>query len=357
VQGATTSPGSATSSRGGATTIATSRPLALLKWSPQSDNVAVTAGRVTAGGSPVAGALVRVDGFEVPARTSADGAFSYPADVTRLAGHRVTVADASHATAAGEPLSPVVRTALARAVGWVNVAYALHDVRAGRDRSGRPTLTARLSFAGGAPPATVALSSYELSGTVVDASGRPVAGARISTRTLDHDFWAVSAPTDAQGRYRSVFIASSETGGNPVPFNVRVARGDLVWEFLPDENVLFQRLESATMNLRLPPANYPLALPLPTSYPGAIYEGVVAGVAVGGLPVRPVAATWPDRAGRFTLTLPSALRGRTVSLWEAQLDLFSRRPAVPGGPVELKDWPSALPPDAPRDLMRVRLLR
>jgi hypothetical protein len=130
-----------------------------------------------------------------------------------------------------------------------------------------------------------------------------------------------------------------------------------VWEFLPDENVLFQRLESATMNLRLPPANYPLALPLPTSYPGAIYEGVVAGVAVGGLPVRPVAATWPDRAGRFTLTLPSALRGRTVSLWEAQLDLFSRRPAVPGGPVELKDWPSALPPDAPRDLMRVRLLR
>jgi hypothetical protein len=109
------------------------------------------------------------------------------------------------------------------------------------------------------------------------------------------------------------------------------------------------------MDLRLPPRGYAMVLPLPRSYPGAIYEGIVVGVAQGDVPVRAVSVTWPDAVGRFRLVLPRSLAGRKVSLWEAKLDLFSRAAAKPGGAIDLRDWPRALAPDAPRDLARVTL--
>jgi hypothetical protein len=341
----------------GGPAIATPRPYALVKWDPDTDNVAVASGRVTLGGAPVAGLRLRVDRWRLPRATSADGAFSYPADVTRLARHEVAVVDADEASVKGARVSQSERDALLRATAAISVAYPVHDLVAGRDARGNPTVSGRLSFRDGSAPPTVALSSYELSGTVIDSHGKPVVGARVSTRTLDRDFWTVSSPTDAAGRYRSVFIASSELGGDPVPFSVRVAKGDIVYEFLPDENVLFRRLQSARMDLRLPPKNFPLALPLPTSYPGAVYGGVAAGVAVDGRPVRLLAATWPDARGRFRLTLPRELRGQTVSLWEARLELFSGARATAGGAIDLRDWPAQLPADAPRDLASVTLPR
>jgi hypothetical protein len=325
----------------GPVAISTPPPRALGFWSPDSDNVAVVTGRVTAGSKPAPGVRLRVDRWELPRPTDANGAFSYPVDTTRLARHVVAVVEP-----AGE-----------RATAAITVAYPIHDVRAGRDARGNPTLSGRISFADGSPPPTAALYSYELTGTVTDAKGKPVVGARVSTRTLDRDFWTVSSPTDENGRYRSVFIASSELGGNPVPYSVRVAKGDRVYEFLPDENVNFQRLQSARMDVRLPPRGYAMALPKPTSYPGAVYEGVVVGAAADGRPVRPLAATWPDAGGRFTLTLPRELAGKTVTLWEAKLDLFSRAAARAGGPIDLRDWPPELAPDEPQDLLRVELPR
>jgi hypothetical protein len=255
----------------------------------------------------------------------------------------------------GAELGDAQRAALEHATAAVQVAYAVHDLKAGKDAHGNPTVSGRLAFRDGTAPPTVALLTYELRGTVVDADGKPVVGARVSTRTLDRDFWTVSAPTDSHGRYHSVFIASSELGGDPVPFSVRVAKDDLVYEFLPDENVLFRRLQSARMDLRLPPKNYPLALPDPTSYPGAVYEGIVAGVTASGKPVRPLAATWPDAQGRFTLTLPGRLAGEAVSIWEARLDLFSKARATAGGAIDLRDWPTRLPAGAPREIASVTL--
>lgn len=109
------------------------------------------------------------------------------------------------------------------------------------------------------------------------------------------------------------------------------------------------------MDLRLPPRGYPMLLPLPHSYPGAIYEGVAVGAAQADLPIRPVNITWPDASGRFRILLPSSLAGRTLSLWEAKLDLFSKTPAKAGGTIDLRDWPKTLAPDTPRDLARVTL--
>ena len=52
--------------------------------------------------------------------------------------------------------------------------------------------------------------------TISDASGKPVQGATVVTRTTDRDFWTFSLPSNAQGHYVSFFSASDEAGDNPV---------------------------------------------------------------------------------------------------------------------------------------------
>jgi hypothetical protein len=334
--------------------IAVPPPAALTTWSVDSDNLVAMPVRVTSGGAPVTGALLRVDGYELPP-TDADGRATYVADSTRLARHVVTVADVGQAKIAGAPLTAGTRAAVSASHASLTVAYPIRGVTLGRDAGGNPTVSGRIAYGDGTPPPEVSRYTYQLTGTVTDSGGHPVADARVSTRTVDRDYWTVSSPTDAQGRYDSLFTASDEGGGDPVLFTVRVSVGDVVYQFLSEEFVSFERLRSAQMDIRLPPRGYPIALPLPRSYPGAVYEGIVVGAASGGKPVKPVSASWPDATGRFRMTLPRSLAGKPVTLWEAKLDLFSVPPATPGGTIDLRGWPALLPPDAPRDLARVRL--
>ena len=338
---ATRSDGAATS---GGAAIVVPPPFALAPWRPETDNLVPARGTVMLNGAPVAGVRVKVDGYVLPSATDAQGHFVFLVDATRLARHVVSIVgtDKSAATLRAQHAA-------------ITVAYPLRNVHVSRDGSGRPVVTGTIAQTPGAKPPKVSLYSYELTGIVTDANGKPVTGARVSTRTLGRDYWTLSVPTDAQGRYSSLFTASDASGDSPVPFTVRVAKGNLVYQFLSQEVVEFQRLRSARMDLRLPPRGYPMLLPLPRSYPGAIYEGIVVGAAQGTTPVRPVSVTWPDASGRFRIVLPASLAGRTVSLWEGKLDLFSRAPAQPGGAIDLRDWPKALAPDSPRDLARVAL--
>jgi len=327
----------------------------LQEWNPNSSNLVRAVGTIEVGGQPVAGVVVSVGGYTVPAPTDAQGHFTYLVDDTLLGRHVVTVDDVSRARVNGQALTKTQQSQLLASRSAINVAYSVRNLAVTHDSSGRPVVSGRLATgAGGAPP-LVALLTYQLTGTVTDASGKPVQGAQVSTRTEDRDYWTVSTVTDAKGRYTSLFTASAETPGNPVPFTVRVSMGKLVYQFLPQEFVYFQRLESASLNIQLPPSNYAMALPRPQQYPGAIYTGVLAGVSVDHNVVRPVKVTWPDASGRFSITLPKTLAGKTVSIWEAKLNLFSRIEAKAGGPVDTAGWPSALPPTAPRDLVSVRL--
>ena len=66
--------------------------------------------------------------------------------------------------------------------------------------------------------------TYQLSGTITDANGKPVAGATLVTRTQDRDFWTFSLPSDANGHYTSFFAASDEMGADPVPLPSRWPR-------------------------------------------------------------------------------------------------------------------------------------
>jgi hypothetical protein len=327
----------------------------LAPWQSDTDNLRPLQGVVLYGGSPVSGVVVRVDAYVLPVRTDTHGQFTYLTDATLVARHVVTVADVTNARVRGTLLTPTARAALLAARGAIDVAYPITQVRVTRDASGRPVIEGRVGDTGGHAPPPVALYSYELAGRVTDSDGKPVVGARVSTRTVDRDYWTVSSPTDAQGRYRSLFTASSEQGGNPVPMTVRVSVGDLVYEYLPAEYVKFQRLESAQLDIRLPPRGYPVALPVPRTFPGALYDGFVIGVAVGDSVVRPAEVTWPDSAGRFKIVLPRTLAGRKVSLWEAKLQLFAQNPAAAGRPIDLRDWPAQVPAGAPRDLVSALL--
>lgn len=328
---------------------------ALQAWNANTDNLVRSVGTVEVGGAPVAGVRVRVDNYDVPNPTDAQGHFVYLVDATLLGRHVVTVTDVSNARVRGQALTKAQQSELLSSRAAINVAYAVRDVKVTRDSAGRPVVSGRLVNAAGGPPPSVALLTYQLTGTITDANGKPVAGAQVSTRTQDRDYWTVSSISDAKGRYTSLFTASAELPGNPVPFTVRVSKGDLVYQFLSQEFVYFQRLQSARLDIRLPPPNYAMALPRPRSYAGAVYTGVLAGVTANGVSVRPTAATWPDAAGRFTLTLPKELAGKTVSIWEGKVNLFSVPEAKPGGAVDLTHWPSTLPREAPRDLVSVRL--
>jgi hypothetical protein len=330
--------------------IAVPAPYGLRHWTALTDNLVAAHGTVTLAGTPVRGARIRVDGFDVPAPTDATGGFDYLTDVTRLARHVVRVVDSTRATVGGKALTHVQQAALRAAAAVVTVAYPIRGLTVTRNARGLRVVTGTISLSDGSAPPTVSLYSYELTGTVTGANGKPVAGARVSTRTVDRDYWTVSSATDESGRFSSLFTASDEVGHDPVPMTVRVAVGDLVYQFLPQEFVRFAALRSARLDLRLPPAGYPMALPRPTSYPGAVYQGIVVGVADGDRVLRPVRTTWPDRRGRFTIVLPPSAGGRGLSIWEANLTLFSRAPALPGGAIDLRDWPRTLAPGVPRNL-------
>jgi hypothetical protein len=330
--------------------------LALKAWTAATSNTTPMQGTIELNGKPVVGVRVRVDNYLIPKPTDVYGHFTYLVDDTLLQRHVVTVADASHATVAGKPLTSEQQAALAATPSAITVAYPISNVKVSKNAAGDPVVTGRIMNGDGTPPPKVSLLTYSLSGTVTDSNGKPVAGAIVSTRTVDRDYWTVSSYTDKHGHYTSLFTASDEEGHNPVPFTVKVAVGNDTYQFLPAEYVYFKALESSVLNLQLPPQGFPMALPLPKSFPGAIYTGTVVGATTAnGKVIRPVKATWTDANGGFSLTLPHSYAGKSVSLWEDSTDLFSVKPATPGGPVDLLNWPRALAPNVARNLATVKL--
>jgi hypothetical protein len=328
---------------------------ALRKWVLDGENVYTVRGTVTLDDLPVSGARVVVGGHTLREPTDGEGSFEVDADATRGARREVTVGDLSEARVDGYQLSPEEVQALEGASGFLTVGYTVDELEAEPQDDGTTRVVGRVTFEDGSAPTPVSFFSYELVGSVTDADGGPVADAIVSTRTLDRDHWTVSEPSDEEGRYVSLFGASAREAGDPVPFDVRVAIGDDVFQYLFGEHVLFRRLKSARMNIQLPPEGFAMALPATESYDGAIYSGVLVGVTDEGEQVTPVSATWPDDDGRFELVLPASVAGRSVSVWAASQEVFQEQEATPGGPVNVERWPTALDPSTPQDLTTLEL--
>jgi PQQ-dependent dehydrogenase (methanol/ethanol family) len=331
--------------------------VAVQPWNADSQNEQVVKGTLRWRGKPVAGAGVEVGGYHLPGVTGAGGSFAYPADTSIPGRYVVRVVNVDHATAGGAPLSGAARQALRGIAGEIDVGYAVSGLSTRRGPHG-VVVEGRIALGSGAP-APVSLYTYALSGRIVNAAGKPVFGAVVSTRTLDRQFWTLSDPSDSKGRYTSFFTASDQISTAPrVQFSVQIAHGQRSYAFPFGTNVLFSRLRSATMNIRLPAgaASVP-SLPRPHSYSGAVYQGLRVGLAAGNRPVQPLAATWPDASGRFRLVIARRWLGKTLSFWESDHTVFAHGAPHGGAPVELSTWPVRLAADVPRGLGRVTLPR
>jgi hypothetical protein len=198
--------------------------------------------------------------------------------------------------------------------------------------------------------------TYQLTGTITDAAGKPVQGAVVITRTQDRDFWTHSSATDANGHYTSFFSASDESGANPVSLAVGVALGSVSYGGAVGTNVNFTKLKSATMNIQLG-SGTSYTVQTPSSFTGAVYSGLVVGVTAGGRVVKPLSETWPSGNGSFSMTLPASARGKTLTFWENQRQSFSRFAARPGGAMDLRSWPAQLGDAVPTGLATVKVAR
>jgi alcohol dehydrogenase (cytochrome c) len=321
--------------------IATESGLVVQPWQADSSNAKRATGRLLWNGAPVAHAHIVVDGYTVPQPTAGDGSFSYDADITAPLRHVVRVGGLAGATVHGKPLTPGQQSALRAASGGFSIGYALHGLSAHVEKNGSVVVTGRVSDNAGNAPPPVHLLTYGLSGTITDASGKPVEGAVVITRTQDRDFWTHSSASDANGHYTSFFAASDETDADPVQISVGVALGNVAYGGNVGTNVSFARLKSATMNIQLG-SGTSYTIPPPTSVVGAVYSGLVVGVRAGGKVVKPLAERWPDAKGSFSFTLPASVRGRTLTFWENLRQSFAGTAARPGGAVDLRTWPSQL---------------
>jgi hypothetical protein len=312
-------------------------------------------GCLVADGEPVEGARVKVNNYLVPDATDSNGGFYFPMDVTRPQRADVTVADAAEARIGGEDASESQRRATEAATGSLVVRFKLTELEAERTSEGI-RVTGRASYDDGSPPPAVVLYAYELGGKVVDKDGNPLGGAIVATRSLDLELWSFSSPSAPDGSYRSFFLPSGDEV-DKVGFTMRVAVGDETYEVPNDAVIFFDKLKSAELDLQVPPVGFPLIPGTPRAIPGAVFEGLLVGVTADGESVTPVAARWPDDAGRFELVLPASAAGKTVRFWQSRLRAFSRTEARPGGPVDVDYWPREVPDDAPFDLEALELPR
>jgi PQQ-dependent dehydrogenase (methanol/ethanol family) len=340
----------------GVATIVTPAATAVVPWQADSSNERSVTGRLLWNGKPVAGADVTVDTYLVPQPTDKEGRFAYDIDDTVAGRHAIAVTGLAGASIGGHGLSAGQKTAISAASGGFTSAYAISGLHASVKHNGDVLVTGTATDSTHAAPPAVHLLSYDLTGRITTTDGQPVAGAIVITRTLDRDFWTRSNPSSANGDYSSFFTASDETSNNPVLISVGVAQGATSYGGITGMNVPFARLESSELNIQLGfNGAYKISQPMPFS--AAIYSGLAVGVTIGGKVVTPLSESWPDAKGRFSMLLPSYVRGRALSLFESQSQVLSRFLAHPGGQVDLKSWPRQLASTVPSGLATLSVPR
>ena len=336
--------------------IAAASPVVVQPWNPNTSNVQTVSARLLWNNQPVVGAHVLVGQFPVPRATDKNGSFSYDLDTTQAARHPIRVSSVAGATVSGKALTPGQKRTIMGAAGGFAAYYGITGVHATVRQDGSVLVTGKTSDSSHTAPPPVHLVTYTLRGRVTDAEGKPVQGAIVVTRTQDRNYWTRSDPTNAQGYYTSFFPASDQTDDNPVSMAVGVALGNVSYGGTLGVNTNFARLQSSVMNVQLG-SGTSFTISPPTAYNTVVLDGLTIGVRTGGKVIRPLSAHWPTKRGKFSLVLPSSVRGKVVSFFENQFHTTSRFLTSPGGRVDLKSYPRRIAGTIPRDLARVTIPR
>jgi hypothetical protein len=338
---------------GGARIAVPAGAVTLKLWNPNSSNLVKVSGKVLLARQPVSGAVVVVDRYTLPRTTGADGSFSALVDETLARRHPISVSAGAGTRIGGRSLTDAQKAALKSASGGINVGYRLDALKALKQSNRTIKVTGRAVRSDGVPVPPVVQLSYRLSGTITDATGKPVQGAYVVTRTNDRDYWVFSEPSSANGHYTSFFPASDLTDADPVEFAIQVAYGRTSYT-TGVRNPTFKRRSSASLDLKLPASGVAMAVPTSTPEAGAIYRGLIVGVSAGKGVVKPVSATWPDAKGNFSVVLPASASGKILRLWQSDFQAYQTNAATPGGRIDLKGWPTGLSPRVARDTAFVR---
>ena len=340
----------------GVTRIAAAAPVVVRPWLADSANVQTVTAHVLWDNQPVVGAHVVVGPYPVPEATDKTGSFSYDLDDTVAARAVIRVSSVYGATINGRHVTPGQKRSILSATGGFVSAFAISGLHASVQKNGSVLVTGRAMDSTHNGPPGVRLLTYELSGRITDAQGKPVQGAFVVTRTQDRDFWTRSNPSNAAGYYTSFFPASDETDDNPVLISVGVADGKVSYGGALGTNVNFARLRSSVMNVQLGNGTSYTIKP-PAAYSSSIQAGLTVGVTIGDKVVKPISARWPKANGDFSMVLPASARGHTVSFFENQVHVQSRFLVAPGGPMDVKSYPGFIGPTVPRNLAPLAIPR
>ena len=317
-------------------------------WDRNGANQFRVNGRLTLGGTPVAGARIGLDTYTLPTPTAEDGGFTLQGDQTVLSRLRLHVADASEATVGGAAIAAADADALTQQATVIETAFPI-TLDGSPAAAPGATISGRITFAeSDLPGPRVVLWGYELSGSVQDESGAPLTGAHVSISDDEGETWAVSGATGDDGAYTLRFYP-----GAGAAYSVRVSTGATLLESA--ESVPFGGDTSAQLDLI---AMTSMGMVTGTAadggfdvtpMPGAEYVGYLVGIAAGDTPVA-AALTWPDDNGAFTVTLPDQLPDGDLGFFQSRLRFFTAEAIAPGGPVPADVIPATLDDLTPRDL-------
>jgi len=157
--------------------------LYIQEWNAASQNSQIVTGHVLLRGKPVSGVGIRVGNYVLPTLTDGSGKFSYRVDTTLPQRHVASVAGVKQAKLGGHALSAADQAALLALHNGFSVGYQITSLHTSRGSAGNVVLTGRAVFGTGQAVPPVALFTYQLSGTISDAAGKPVYGAIVVSRT------------------------------------------------------------------------------------------------------------------------------------------------------------------------------
>lgn len=321
-------------------------------WEGGSANKFQLDGRLTLGGQPVAGAVLKANQYTLPAPTGDDGAFSIRRDQSVVDRTTLSIADVSQATIGGSPLSDTDAAALTSAGFAIETAFPI-------TLDGTPSLAkgqtnveigGTVFFSDGTTPIPpVALWGYTLSGTVFDAAGKPLAGVYASIRDEEGETWALSNQTGDDGVYTLRFFPNSAESD----YIVRIAYGDQSAE--NDGGLTLEPGTSSKLDLVL---QTDMAMVMgtgasgafaPESVPGAEYVGYLVGLAVDDAPID-ATFTWPDENGRFSVVIPEVNFDGEAAFFQERIRFFSDTENIPGSDVPAELIPAELDARTPRNI-------